>query len=132
MSVRIPPSSAPYLQAFIALYIAIPFLILTSTQSLTVPQCFPTLQVDRGAIRFILGGAQLMCPGLTSKGGKLPDADHAMPEGKVVAIGAEGKEHACMVGKLAMGTEAIKSVNKGLGVETVHFLGDGLWGYHVD
>ena len=29
------------------------------------------IQVDKGAIRFILGGANIMCPGITSKGGKV-------------------------------------------------------------
>ncbi|KAF8423350.1 hypothetical protein EV426DRAFT_633196 [Tirmania nivea] len=96
------------------------------------PQAFPTVQVDRGAIRFILSGAQLMCPGLTSPGARLPPPEDAIPAEKVVAINAEGKEHACMVGKLKMGTEEIKRINKGVGVETVHYLGDGLWDLGVE
>ena len=36
------------------------------------PQCFTHLGIDRGAIRFVLSGAALMAPGLTSKGGYLP------------------------------------------------------------
>lgn len=31
------------------------------------------LQVDRGAIRFVLAGANIMCPGLTSPGGFLDE-----------------------------------------------------------
>lgn len=31
------------------------------------------LQVDRGAIKFVLAGANIMCPGLTSPGGALDD-----------------------------------------------------------
>ncbi|SPQ23901.1 58f77c39-b9a0-4438-9781-07c961491625 [Thermothielavioides terrestris] len=27
------------------------------------PQCFPTVRIDRGAIRFVLSGATLMAPG---------------------------------------------------------------------
>ncbi|KAL7271747.1 translation machinery-associated protein 20 [Rhizina undulata] len=96
------------------------------------PQCFPTVQIDRGAIRFVLSGAQLMCPGLTSPGAKLPSADEKIDAGTVVAINAEGKENACMVGVLKMGTEEIKSVNKGVGVETFHHLGDGLWKFDVE
>jgi malignant T-cell-amplified sequence len=30
------------------------------------------MQVDKGAIRFVLGGANVMCPGFTSPGGALP------------------------------------------------------------
>ncbi|KAJ6259028.1 hypothetical protein Dda_5924 [Drechslerella dactyloides] len=104
-----------------------PHLKVVHKCALPDPQCFPKVQVDRGAIRFILGGAQLMCPGLTSPGAKLPPADENIPEGTVVVINAEGKEHACMVGILKMSTEDIKKLNKGNGVENCHYLGDGLW-----
>lgn len=36
--------------------------------------------VDTGAIKFVMGGANVMCPGLTSPGGKL---DEDFEEGKV-------------------------------------------------
>ncbi|KAI5780434.1 PUA-like domain-containing protein [Geopyxis carbonaria] len=91
------------------------------------PDCFPSIQVDRGAIRFVMAGAQLMCPGLTSPGARLPAAEDKIEKGQVVQVRAEGKEHACMVGVLAMGTEEIKSVNKGVAVEAGHYLGDALW-----
>ena len=35
------------------------------------PTMMNKIQVDKGAIRFILGGANIMCPGITSKGGKI-------------------------------------------------------------
>ena len=31
--------------------------------------------MDKGAIRFVLSGANIMCPGLTSPGGKMAPAD---------------------------------------------------------
>lgn len=31
------------------------------------------MQCDKGAIKFILSGANVMCPGLTSKGGIIDD-----------------------------------------------------------
>lgn len=33
----------------------------------------PRVQVDRGAIKYVLSGANIMIPGLTSAGGYLPD-----------------------------------------------------------
>jgi len=73
--------------------------------------------VDTGAIKFIMNGSNVMCPGMTSKGGRLEDAFAA---GKVVvrnllftksftqfndlfgglfqAIFAEGKEHCMAIG----------------------------------
>ena len=69
----------------------------------------------------------MMCPGLTSKGGYLPTPDAAIPSGKAVAIFAEGKEHAAGIGITKIGTEEMKRVNKDVGVETAHYLGDDLW-----
>ncbi|KAM5539070.1 hypothetical protein V8D89_007293 [Ganoderma adspersum] len=91
------------------------------------PFILPTVKVDRGAIRFLLAGAHMMCPGFTSAGGSLPPADQVLPANTPVAIHAEGKEHATGIGLTKLGTEEIKSVNKGVGVETVTYLGDDLW-----
>lgn len=35
------------------------------------PFILPKVQVDTGAIKFVLQGANIMCPGMTSKGGRL-------------------------------------------------------------
>lgn len=75
----------------------------------------------------MLAGAPMMCPGLTSKGGYLPTSDAAVQKGKAVAIFAEGKEHAAGIGITNIGTEEMKRVNKDVGVETMHYLGDDLW-----
>ena len=92
-----------------------------------VPSILPALQVDRGAIRFLLSGAHMMCPGFTSKGGRLPPAEEALPAGTVVAILTEGKEYPAAVGITKFSTEDIKSINKDVGVEVQCFLGDDLW-----
>ncbi|XP_064481401.1 malignant T-cell-amplified sequence 1 homolog [Ornithodoros turicata] len=87
------------------------------------PFMCPWQQVDKGAIRFVLSGANIMCPGLTSPGAIMTPA----PKGTVVAVMAEGKQHPLAVGLTAMSTEDIASINKGIGVENVHYLNDGLW-----
>jgi PUA domain protein len=102
------------------------------------PFAFHRLRIDRGAIRFVLSGATLMAPGLTSPGGRLPGpeleaedkeryGEEDLKEGQVVVIEAEGKETACMVGVLKMGTGEMKKVKKGQACEAGHYLGDGLW-----
>ena len=73
-----------------------------------------------------------MAPGLTSAGGRLPDAEHALREGQVVGVRAEGKEEVCLVGVLKVGTEEIKKKGKGVVIDEGHFLGDGLWKMHLD
>jgi PUA domain protein len=134
------------------------------------PDHFPRVRVDRGAIRFVLSGAALMVPGMTSPGGRLPQGlstsstsaeagvaeagDRAegaappglplgegmgtgddkryyeqpdLPAGCVVVVEAEGKESACSVGQLRMGTKEMRAAKKGIGIENGHYVGDGLW-----
>ena len=109
------------------------------------PQAFPSIRIDRGAIRFVLSGATLMAPGLTSKGGRLPKDgklvegkeleqsvedgrwSRELEDGEPVVVMAEGKEEACAVGTLVAGTAEVKAKGKGPVIEDAHFLGDGLW-----
>lgn len=58
-------TTARYSPLAVSLYL---WLIILSD-----PNMMKTVQVDKGAIKFVLSGANVMCPGLTSKGGKLPD-----------------------------------------------------------
>eukprot|EP00245_Coleochaete_scutata_P004051 TRINITY_DN1622_c0_g1_i1.p1 TRINITY_DN1622_c0_g1~~TRINITY_DN1622_c0_g1_i1.p1 ORF type:complete len:181 (+),score=49.89 TRINITY_DN1622_c0_g1_i1:201-743(+) len=87
------------------------------------PDMMKKLQVDRGAIKFVLSGANIMCPGLTSPGAAMEDADAEFP----VAIMAEGKKHALAIGMTKMSTDDIRKINKGIGVDNIHYLNDGLW-----
>ncbi|KAJ1696477.1 hypothetical protein LUZ63_004989 [Rhynchospora breviuscula] len=88
------------------------------------PNVMKKFQVDRGAIKFVLSGANIMCPGLTSPGGVL---DEEVLEDTPVAIMAEGKQHALAIGYTKMSAKDIKNVNKGIGVDNMHYLNDGLW-----
>lgn len=54
-------------------------------------------------------------------------ASQQVGEGAPVAIYAEGKEHAMALGLTKLSTEEIRSVNKGIAVELMHHLNDGLW-----
>ena len=68
---------------------------------LSDPFLLPQLQVDRGAIKHVLNGSNIMCPGLTSPGAKLCN----VPKDTVVAVMAEGKKHAIAVGITTMSTD---------------------------
>ena len=46
---------------------------------------YEKVQVDKGAIKFVLKGANIMCPGLTSPGGHMDDA----PKDAVVQVDAQ-------------------------------------------
>merc|ERR1711997_599636 len=88
------------------------------------PFLLPIQIVDKGAIKFILSGADIMCPGLTSKGAFL-NLDTA--QGAAVQVHCEGKENAIAVGTMALSGEEVQSVNKGVGIKVAHYLNDGLW-----
>ena len=59
------------------------------------------MQVDKGAIRFVLSGANIMCPGLTSPGAKMTRVE----SDTIVAVMAEGKQHAVAIGYTKMSTD---------------------------
>ncbi|KAL8653982.1 MAG: hypothetical protein Q9226_003614, partial [Calogaya cf. arnoldii] len=112
------------------------------------PHAFSRIRIDRGAIRFVLSGATLMAPGLTSEGGRLPNGKISegeggeegdkryegrdLEEGEIVVVEAEGKEEACMIGQLRVGTREIKEKKKGVVIDSGHYLGDGLWRMELD
>ncbi|PWN51390.1 hypothetical protein IE53DRAFT_314011 [Violaceomyces palustris] len=94
------------------------------------PFLLPKIQVDSGAIRFLLSGANIMSPGLTSAGGKLPDpsaGETPLEVGAPVAVMAQGKEEIVAVGIMKMSSEDIRKTGKGIGVDNIHYIGDDLW-----
>ena len=44
-----------------------------------------------------------------------------------MAIYGENKEHAMAVGVTKMSTKAMRELNKGIGIDNLHYLNDGLW-----
>ncbi len=119
------------------------------------PEAFPTVRIDRGAIRFVLSGATLMAPGLTSQGGRLPrphERTASRPrkayrtrEPTRTGTGAgssrraspswswqRGRRRRARVGVLVAGTKEVKEKGKGPVIEEAHFLGDGLWNLNVE
>lgn len=65
-----------------------------------------------------------MCPGLTSPGATIHNEVEANTP---VAIFAEDKENPMAIGFTLLSTKEMKEVNKGIGVENLHYLNDGLW-----
>jgi PUA domain protein len=60
------------------------------------------MKVDKGAIVFLIQGANVMCPGLTSKGAQMTPE---VKEGSVVTLIAEGKQNALAVGFMKLSSE---------------------------
>ena len=90
------------------------------------PTLLPWIQVDRGAIKFLLSGANVMAPGLTSAGGHLPDpklGETPLKKGTPVAIRSQGKTLEVAIGSLLIDTEEIATQGKGNVVDNVHYIG---------
>lgn len=62
----------------------------------------------------------MMAPGLLSAGGRLPDG---LAKDALVAIHAEGKDHACGIGKMAESSADVKKAGKGVAVEVLCWIG---------
>lgn len=62
----------------------------------------------------------MMAPGLLSPGGDLPDN---LAKDDIVAIHAEGKEHACGIGKMLGSSDEIRKAAKGPAVEVLCWIG---------
>lgn len=88
------------------------------------PDLLPRVRVDRGAIPHVLSGASIMAPGLTSAGGDIPDG---LSAGDAVSIMAEGKKLALAVGRLTMSSERILAEKKGIAIDDIMSIGDGIW-----
>lgn len=50
-----------------------------------------------------------------------------VPAEAPIAIYGEGRQHAMAVGVTKMSTADIRAINKGIGIENLHYLTDGLW-----
>lgn len=82
------------------------------------------IYVDRGAIKHVIQGANIMCRGITSYGSQ---ENYNIGINEPVQIMAEGKELPLAIGLTKMSTDDMFKINSGIGVECIHVLGDGLW-----
>eukprot|EP01071_Lankesteria_metandrocarpae_P006951 Lankesteria_metandrocarpae@DN4533_c0_g1_i2.p3 len=88
------------------------------------PSMMAKMQIDTGGVKHVMRGSNVMCQGLTSAGGRMENVGSGVP---VQILGESCDDVACAVGMTQMSTEDIKSVNKGVCVQTLHHLGDSLW-----
>lgn len=88
------------------------------------PFLLPVLRVDRGAIKHVINGADVMVPGLRSERAVI---ENEASRGAAVAVFGESKQHAIAVGVCQMSTEQMRINDKGVAVESTHYLNDGLW-----
>jgi len=79
----------------------------------------PKIIVDRGAVAHILGGADVMAPGILSFDSFTKD--------DVVIVFGESISKAIAVGKALLSSSKLKSIRRGKVVKNLHHMGDKLW-----
>ncbi len=75
--------------------------------------------VDAGAVRFVVNGADIMCPGIVR-------ADSKIKEGDLVIIKEETHEKPLAIGRALMSGEDMVG-DSGKAIKSLHYVGDKLW-----
>ena len=79
---------------------------------------FPAVGVDKGAIRFVCNGADIMRPGIVSHG--------VFAKGDVVSVVEPGGKHLAVGAALADGAD-LESMERGSVVKNLHYVSDRYW-----
>ncbi len=82
----------------------------------------PRVVVDRGAIKFIVNGADVMRPGIVEILGN-------PKEGQIVLVVEETKNSPLAIGITLFGKDEIVKKNKGKVIKTLHHLRDDFWNF---
>jgi PUA domain protein len=76
--------------------------------------------VDKGAVRFVSNGADIMAPGIV-------EADSDIKEGDLVIIIEEAHRKALAIGKALMSGPHMVEADSGKAIKSITHVGDNLW-----
>jgi PUA domain protein len=82
-------------------------------------QRFPSVTIDRGAVKFVCNGAKVMRPGITNF--------DTFKKGEIVAVKDQTHGRVIAVGLALEDSEVAKDMTKGYVVETIHYISDKIW-----
>jgi PUA-domain protein len=86
---------------------------------------YAIIKVDKGAIRFIANGADIMRPGIVEISENIKKDD-------LVIIVEEVHNKALAIGKALFSGEEISSMNSGKVIKTIHYVGDIIWNKKIN
>ena len=81
--------------------------------------------VDKGAIRFVTNGADVMRPGITK-------IDSSIKKGDIVVIVDENHDRALAIGKSMLDAEQMEDKNSGKVVKNLHTIQDNVWEFEKE
>jgi PUA domain protein len=82
-------------------------------------QRFPSVTIDRGAVKFVCNGAKVMRPGIINF--------DSFKKGEIVAVKDQTHGRALAVGLALEDSEVAKAMTKGYIIDTVHHITDKVW-----
>ena len=97
-----------------------PFLTVRGLLKYQAPKKY--VEVDMGAIKFVINGADIMGPGIT-------DADPGIQPGDMVWIRDEKNKRPLAIGEALVTGVEMKAKRPGKAVKSILFVGDKLWKY---
>jgi len=80
----------------------------------------PTVVVDSGAVKFVVGGANIMRPGITKTEGEFSVGD-------IVVVKEQKFGKAIAVGRSNLSRQQLEEAQKGAVVQNLHYAGDKFW-----
>ncbi|MDI6916838.1 MAG: RNA-binding protein [Thermoplasmatales archaeon] len=95
-----------------------PFLTLKGLLKYAPEKKYVT--VDKGAVKFVCNGADIMSPGVV-------DADPSIKKNELVWVRDENHKKPLAVGVALMNAEEMVKGKKGKAVLSVHYIGDKIW-----
>jgi len=105
---------------------SLPLIVFKSDRSLFFPyieSCDffqgPDVTIDRGALPYILRGADVMAPGIISYSNFMVD--------EVVFVKCEGIPRVVAVTKALVSSEQLSNMRKGKVLKNLHYVGDKIW-----
>jgi len=97
------------------------FFTLTGLNKHNPPKYF--VEIDMGAVGFVIKGADIMAPGIV-------DSDLSIEKNNLVWIRDETHHKPLAIGKALISGEDMKSSTKGKAVKNLHYVGDTLWNFY--
>jgi PUA domain protein len=82
-------------------------------------QHFPSVTIDRGAVKFVCNGAKVMRPGIVNF--------DSFKKGEIVVVKDQTHGRALAVGLALEDSEVAKGMTKGYVIDTIHYISDKIW-----
>ena len=82
-------------------------------------QRFPSVTIDRGAVKFVCNGAKVMRPGIINF--------ESFKKGDIVVVREQTHGRALAVGLALEDSEVAEQMTKGYVIDTLHYISDKIW-----